>query len=198
MKHVYHSFGLAALAAMFALGFSSCASTRPATYGQRSQVTAGQLAAESQAALQKLYARNEKARRLGPNAQAIIVFPEIVRAGLVLIGALGGKGALIRPDGTIPEFYETVAFSYGLQVGGQKYGYALFLMDEQAIASLHRKHGWELGSSPTAVVANKGFGRNLSTTTIGKSTHAFFFDQQGLMVGGGLQGAKINRIYPPP
>lgn len=198
MKHLFRSFGSAALAAIVGLGLCSCATSRPAGQSQRSAVTAGQLAAESQAALQKLYARNDKARRLGPTAQAIIVFPEIVRAGLVLVGAMGGKGALIRPDGTTPEFYETVGFSYGLQAGGQKYGYALFLMDEQAVATLHRKHGWELGSSPTVVVANKGFSRNLSTTTIGKSTAAFFFDQQGLMVGGGLQGAKINRIYPPP
>lgn len=36
----------------------------------------------------------------------------------------------------------------------------------------------------------------VASTTLDKSTYAFFFNQFGLMGGIGLQGSKITRIHP--
>jgi len=46
------------------------------------------------------------------------------------------------------------------------------------------------------VVLDKGFGKNLSTTTLRKGVYAFIFNQKGLMGGIGIQGSKITKINP--
>ena len=109
---------------------------------------------------------------------------------------MGGNGALVRQDGSIQDFYQTGGLSYGLQAGVQKYGYALFLMDREAFVNINRAEGWEVGSSPSLVIVDKGKSSSLSTTTIDSGTYAFFFNQTGLMGGLGLQGSKITRIHP--
>lgn len=168
----------------------------PVTNLNAASVNPRQLAAESRSALGQLYARNTAARRMGPKAKGILVFPSIAKGGF-MVGGMAGNGALIRPDGTIRDFYQTAGASYGLQAGIQKYGYALFLMDDSAFANLNRTDGWEIGSSPSLVVVDEGMSSSLTNTTLQKSTYAFFFNQRGLMGGLGLQGSKITRIQPP-
>jgi lipid-binding SYLF domain-containing protein len=58
--------------------------------------------------------------------------------------------------------------------------------------------GFELGTGPSLVVLDKGFGKSLSTTTLQRGIYAFIFDQKGLMGGVGIQGSKITRINPNP
>jgi lipid-binding SYLF domain-containing protein len=91
-----------------------------------------------------------------------------------------------------------VAASYGFQAGAQEYGYVLFFMDDASVDYLNKSDGWELGSGPSLVVLDEGFGKSLSTTTLQKGVYAFIFDQKGLMGGIGLQGSKITRINPNP
>ncbi len=93
-------------------------------------------------------------------------------------------------------YYNTVAASYGLQVGLQKFGYALFFMNKSAMSYLNKSEGWELGVGPSIVIVDKGVARSISTTTARKEIYAFFFSQKGLMAGLGLQGTKITRINP--
>jgi lipid-binding SYLF domain-containing protein len=145
-------------------------------------------------ALQHLLASHDAARTLSREARAILVFPSIVKGGFLFGGQLG-EGALRSGDRTLG-YYRTVSASYGLQVGLQTYGYALFLMNESALAYLDKSGGWEVGVGPTLVVVDKGTAGALTTTTARSDVYAFFFDQQGLMAGIGLQGTKIFRIHP--
>lgn len=69
-------------------------------------------------------------------------------------------------------------------------------MDNASLAYLNRSSGWELGTGPSLVVLDKGFGKNVSTTTMQKGVYAFIFNQKGLMGGVGIQGSKITRINP--
>ena len=185
----------AAMLATGVLSLSHCANG-PATNLNAASVNPRLLAADSRAALNDLCRHNPAARRLRASAKGIIVFPNITKGGL-MVGGMAGNGSLIRNDGTIRDFYQTAGASYGLQAGIQKFGYALFLMDNSAFANLNRSDGWELGSSPSLVVVDHGMAASLSTTTLNKSTYAFFFNQRGLMGGLGLQGSKITRIHPP-
>lgn len=70
-------------------------------------------------------------------------------------------------------------------------------MDDEAFRSLTRSGGWDIGSNPSLVVVDTGMATSLTTTTLDKSTYAFFFNQFGLMGGIGLQGSKITRVRPP-
>lgn len=173
---------------------SNCAH-EPVTQANAANASGSKIAADSRAALKDLYASNPSARRLGQKASGILVFPHIMKGGFV-VGAEGGNGALLSNGGAVRGYYQTAGASWGLQAGVQKFGYALFLMSPSDVANLDRAAGWEVGSSPSLVVVDKGAGANLTTTTINKGVYAFVFDQKGLMGGLGLKGTKITRIHP--
>ncbi|RPJ32788.1 MAG: twin-arginine translocation pathway signal protein [Verrucomicrobiaceae bacterium] len=195
MKRPLNTIAVSLFITAGALVLGSCGND-PVTNLNAASVNPHELAAESRAALKDLYRKNPAARKLGARAKGILVFPEITKGGL-MFGGMGGNGALIRPDGTIRDFYQTAGASYGLQAGIQQYGYALFLMDDSAFRNIDRANGWEVGSSPSLVIVDEGMSASLTTTTLNASTYAFFFNQRGLMGGIGLQGSKITRIQPP-
>jgi lipid-binding SYLF domain-containing protein len=143
-------------------------------------------------ALQSLYAKNPAARRLGEKARAVLVFPNIVKAGFLFGGQIG-EGVLLK-GGKPVAYYNSVAASYGLQAGVQVFGYVLFLMNNDALAYLDSSAGWELGVGPSIVVVDAGVAKSITSTTMTQDVYAFIFDQKGLMAGLGLQGSKITRI----
>ena len=158
--------------------------------------SAAALTADSKAALQRLYAVNPKARELGQKARAILVFPKIVKAGL-MIGGLRGDGALIE-NGRATRFYNTTAGTYGLQAGVQSYSSALFFITPSSLAYLNKSDGWSIGSGPSVVVIDEGKAKSMNTTTLTQDVYAFIYGQKGLMAGLGLEGSKITQIHPDP
>jgi len=151
-----------------------------------------EISLNAQKALQKLYKTSSAAKAIGDKAVAVLVFPGITKGGFI-VGGLYGEGALIKQEKTV-SYYNTVAASYGLQAGLQKYGYALFFMTDSAESYLNRSDGWELGVGPNITVIDVGAAKSFSTTTMKSDIYAFFFDQKGLMAGLGLQGTKITKI----
>ena len=154
--------------------------------------TAAELDREAKSALQELYAEIPSARMMGERAKGILVFPSIVKGGF-LVGGQYGEGALLK-NGKTSGYYNTIQMSYGLQAGIQEYGYAMFFMTGEAMEWLDRSDGWEVGAGPSIVVVDTGKASSMTTTTLQSDIYAFFFDQQGLMAGLGLQGTKITRI----
>jgi lipid-binding SYLF domain-containing protein len=154
--------------------------------------TATEIRRDATAALKRLYAGTPKAKELADKAKGILVFPSVVKAGF-LVGGLFGDGVLFK-DSKAVAYYNTVAASYGLQAGVQKYGYAMFLMNDAALQYLDKSDGWELGTGPSIVVLDQGAAGSLSTSTARDDVYAFIFNQQGLMAGLGLQGSKITKI----
>jgi len=128
--------------------------------------SADDFTSDSRRALQQLVAQNPAAAKVKSKAVAILVFPDVVKAGFIL-GAQGGKGILFvhgQPRGR----YRAVAASYGLQAGIQKYGYALFFMNQKALdwvttraagrlaparASSSWTKGWPAASPPILCIA---------------------------------------------
>jgi lipid-binding SYLF domain-containing protein len=161
--------------------------TNPAT-----AATAQDLDKDSNQALQTLYKTNPLAVQLSHSAKAILIFPNIVKAGLIFGGSYG-EGELIS-RGTVDGYYNSVGGSWGLQAGAQSYGYVVFLMTDKAEKYIHESHGWEIGVGPTVVVVDAGVAKNLSTSTLKDDAYAFIFGQQGLMAGVSIEGTKISRI----
>jgi lipid-binding SYLF domain-containing protein len=158
------------------------------------KLNAAQLDREVNAALNKLYQTTPSARTLATKAKGILVFPNIIKAGFIG-GAEYGKGAM-RKNGKTTGYYNIVAGSYGLQAGVQSFGYAMFFMNDAAIASLNSAKGLEVGVGPNIVVLDEGMAKKATTTTLRDDVYAFVFGQQGLMAGLGIQGSKITRINP--
>lgn len=156
--------------------------------------SAAQLDRDVDSAIQKLYASSEAAKKLSKTAKGMLVFPDVVKAGL-LVGGQYGKGAL-RVGGKTTGYYSTAAASYGLQAGAQSFGYAMFFMKDDALEYLKKSDGWEVGVGPSVVVVDEGLAKSLTTTTAQDDVYVFFFDQKGLMAGLGIQGSKISKIDP--
>jgi len=145
-------------------------------------------------ALRTLYASHPKARELAKTAKAILVFPKIIKGGL-MIGGQSGDGALREGNRTVG-YYNLSAASFGLQAGVQRFSYALFFMTESSLKYLQQSDGWAIGSGPSVVVVDKGTAGSLTSTTLTQDVYAFPFGQRGLMAGLGLEGSKITRISP--
>ncbi len=154
--------------------------------------SAKELEQDARTALNRLYASAPAARDLSKRAKGILVFPSVVKAGL-MIGGQFGEGVLFK-GGKASGFYNTAGGSYGLQAGAQKFGYALFFMNDGALAYLGKTEGLEIGAGPSVVVMDEGMAKQSSTTTLSQDVYAFIFGQEGLMAGLGLQGNKITKI----
>lgn len=146
-------------------------------------------------ALHMLTSSNPLAADLSKKAKAVLIFPNIVKAGLVFGGAYG-EGVL-KQGSKIDGYYNSVTASFGWQAGAQSYGYVVFLMSDKAVKYIHTSHGWEIGTGPTVVVMNEGVAKNLSTSSLKDDAYAFIFDQQGLMASLSIEGTKISRIHNP-
>jgi lipid-binding SYLF domain-containing protein len=144
------------------------------------------------AALENLTASDTAAKLLAGRAKAVLVFPNIVKAGF-LFGGQMGDGVLMQ-NGRPVGYYNSVAASYGLQAGVQAFGYALFFMNDAALAYLGQSDGWEVGVGPSVVVVDQGMGKSLTSTTLTHDVYALIFNQKGLMAGLGIQGSKITKL----
>ena len=147
---------------------------------------------DARSAYQRLLAGVPAAKTLSASAAAVLVFPKITKAGLG-IGGQYGDGVLFKAGKTVG-FYNTSGASYGLQAGAQQYGYAMFLMNEKAVAALDANEGFEVGVGPSIVVVDQGKAKSVTTTTAKDDIYAFIFGQKGLMGGLGVQGNKITRL----
>ncbi len=165
---------------------AGCASTPP------SAATAATLDVDSRQALDLLTGTNPAARAISNDARSVLVFPSIVKAGLVFGGAYG-EGEL-RRGSEVVDYFNSFTGSWGLQAGAQSYSYAIFFMNEEAEDYLLESDGWEIGVGPTVVVVDSGIAENLSTSTLQDDAYAFIFDQSGLMAGVSIEGTKITKL----
>ena len=154
--------------------------------------SAAELTRNGRAALNQLYAKQKSAKLLGQRAKSVLVFPSIVKAGFMFGGQIG-EGVLFRGNSPVG-YYNTVAGSYGFQAGIQKYGYALFFMNEAALKQLASMEGFEVGVGPSLVIVDEGMGKSMTSSTITSDVYAVIFNQKGLMGGAGVQGSKITKI----
>ena len=135
------------------------------------------LTSESHAALSQLKAQNPAVAKISSRALAVLVFPNVVKAGFIF-GGQEGEGTLFlhgKPAGR----YRTMAGSYGLQAGVQKFGYALFFMNQKAVDWINEAHGWAIGTGPSVVLVDKGTARTIDTETLHSGIYAFTFDKKG-------------------
>ena len=185
-KHTLKTFQIfTVLASLF---FISACSTMSSSTDSRAN-----LEQQARAALNTLHETTPQTKQL--QAHAILVFPNILKAGL-MVGSSGGNGVLFTPDGHVQSYYNTTSLSYGLQAGAQSYSQVMFLMTPKALEYLNSSSGWSVGVGPSIVVMDTSMAKDISTTTTRSDVYAFIFGQQGLMGGVGVQGQKITRLEP--
>jgi lipid-binding SYLF domain-containing protein len=154
--------------------------------------SSAELNRDANAALNALYKKYPAAKQLAGKTKAILVFPSVIKAGL-MIGGETGDGVMMV-NGKPVGYYNTSGMSYGMQAGAQKYGYALFIMTDSALKSLETAEGFEVGVGPSVVVMDDAMAKKTSTTTVSKDIYAYIFSQKGLMAGLGVQGNKLTKL----
>lgn len=152
------------------------------------------LVQDSRAALKSLYDGSPGAKALGDKASAVLVFPNVVKAGFI-VGGQGGDGVLFT-KGKVTGHYNTAAVSVGLQAGAQSFGYVLFFMSDKVLSEFRNSKNFQIGVGPNIVVVDAGAAKDISTLTAKADIYAMIFDQKGLMAGIGLQGSKITKLNP--
>lgn len=150
------------------------------------------LVSRARASLSELESQSPAARRTAKQAHAVLVFPSVLKAGFVF-GAETGDGVLFR-GGKVAGYYNLSGGSWGLQIGGQDFAYALFLMTPKALDYLEKSGGWQAGTGPSITVVNKGAAAEVDTTTATHDVLAFPYNGKGLMADLTFQGAKITRL----
>jgi lipid-binding SYLF domain-containing protein len=166
----------------------------PGCFRVAEAATAAEINKDADAAIKQLEAQDPNYRALLQKALGVLIFPKIIKGGLI-IGGEYGEGAL-RENGKTVRYYRIAAASLGLQAGGQSFSYALLFMKQAALDYLHKSDGWAVGSGPSVVVMDKGMAASMTSTTVTQDVIAIPFGQSGLMAGLSLEGSKITPINP--
>lgn len=163
-----------------------------------SQATAEDAAARAEidaaadAAVAKMVTEDRRAKRIADDAIAMLVFPEIAKAGLG-IGGEFGKGVL-RVGGDSVGYYKTSSISIGAQAGAQTYGYAILFFSEKALEKFTSRRGFEVGVDASIAIVESGVTADIDTTDLKFDTVGIVFDERGLMANATVEGSKISEL----
>lgn len=148
--------------------------------------------AKVNATIKTFYTDVKGGRELAGKAAGMLVFPEVVKAGIG-IGGEYGDGAL-RVGGKTVGYYNTAAASIGLQLGVQVKSQIILFMTEKALRNFRNSDGWKAGVDGSVALATLGAGGEIDTETTRKPIIGFIFSNKGLMYNLTFEGSKITRV----
>lgn len=146
----------------------------------------------SDAALENFKKKVDGGEAFLRKADAVLVFPEIVKAGIGLGGEYG-EGVLRiknRPAG----YFSITSVSLGLQLGSQVRSIVLVFLDKKSLDDFLASSGWDVGVDGSVAIINAGVAKNINTTNIEDPIIGFVIDNKGLMFNLTLEGSKIRKI----
>jgi len=127
-------------------------------------------------------------------AKAVLVMPNITKAGFVL-GGKYGQGALLV-GGKTDGYYSLAEGSVGWQIGAMKYDMVILFMTDKAMKDFRASEGWEAGVDAEVTIIDVGADVSVETLRSQHPVAGFMFDQKGLMGGLSIKGAKFSKITP--
>jgi lipid-binding SYLF domain-containing protein len=130
------------------------------------------------------------------NAKGILIFPEVIQAGIG-IGGEYGEGVL-RIGGSSVAYYSIGAGSIGFQLGAQRKSILVVFLQDQALqnfqAQVRADKSWQVGVDGSIALLNLGAQGSINSATINQPIVGFVFGQSGLMYNLSLQGSKITKL----
>lgn len=182
---------LQALTAVSVLALAGCQSGNPLDTSSGEDKAAA-LADECRSALNELYAQAPQAQSIANDAEGVLVFPNVVKAGLG-VGGETGNGCLLQ-NSEVVGYYNKSGASFGFQAGAQSRSEVIMFMSEAALDKLENRAGLEFGVDASAAVIDMGAGGTLDTGNIDSEILAFIFGESGLMAAATLEGAKVTEL----
>ena len=175
---------VAALLLFAALGFGQPPDARAASRAE--------IDANVQEAIANFYRQTSAGKKLAQKAAGMLVFPEVVKAGIGVGGEYGEGALLIK--GKTAAYYSTAAASIGFQLGAQVKSQIILLMNQKVLQEFRHSKGWKAGVDGSVALATLGAGGELSTETIKEPIIGFIFSNKGLMYNLTFEGSKITRL----
>jgi lipid-binding SYLF domain-containing protein len=148
--------------------------------------------AQSREALARLKEQTSAGAELASRAAGVLVFPEVLKGGLV-VGGEYGEGQL-RVGGVPTRYYRLASASVGFQLGVQQKSVVILFMTPESLDRFRRSKGWKAGVDASVAIANLGAGDQIDTETARKPVIAFVFSNKGLMYNLTLEGSRITPL----
>jgi len=173
---------------LFSVLLSACKFTDSVENNLPSSVVVGP--ERIQGTLEAASARYPENRTLYEASVAQVVFPKIIKAGL-LFGGTYGEGYLLR-DGIILSQVRLAGGNAGLNAGAQSYSQVVYILDDDTLAAFRR--GGKLSLHGTLNYARRG---ESVTNTFGKLSptqplYTTIFNQSGYLAGVSLDGTFMQ------
>jgi len=170
------------------LAIAGCAAEGPADRDARRR----SIDANVDLALASLFEKTKGSKELVQRAKGVLVFPDVVSAGLV-IGGAHGDGAL-RTGSTTAGYYSTGTAAVGLIAGVQsKAVFVLFLTDD-ALARFRASDGWTAGADASIAAVSVSASGAIDTQTVRAPVVGFVLSNGGLMADLSLEGSKVSKL----
>jgi lipid-binding SYLF domain-containing protein len=151
-----------------------------------------ELDAEVREAVANFYQHTSAGKELAAKASGMLVFPNVLKAG-VGIGGEYGEGALLV-GGKTSAYYNIAAASIGFQLGAQARSQIVLFMTPAALSRFRSSQGWKAGVDGSVALATLGAGGSVDSETAKKPIIGFIFSNKGLMYNLTFEGSKISPI----
>ena len=132
-------------------------------------------------------------KELLDKAEAIAVFPEVVKAAFIF-GGKGGQGVIsrrTRNGWTAPAFFNLSGGSFGAQIGATKTDYVLLIMNEDGLKGL-LEDKFEIGGEVGVAAGPVGREAAASTNLTLDAGILSYSRSKGAFIGAALKGAVIS------
>jgi len=132
-------------------------------------------------------------QKLLDRAEAIAVFPGVIKAGFI-VGGRAGDGVIsrrVKGGWSAPAFFNLAGGSIGLQIGAAKTDYVLLFMNNEALSGLLRDK-FEIGGEGSAAAGPVGRSASASTDALLKAGIISYSRSKGLFAGLELKGTVIS------
>jgi lipid-binding SYLF domain-containing protein len=133
-------------------------------------------------------------RTLLDKAEAVGVCPDVLKAGIIIVGGRGGSCAISRriPKGwSAPAFFKLGGGSFGPQIGASSTDFVLLFMNDGAVKGL-LEDKFEIGGEIGAAAGPVGRAASASTDAQLKAGILSYSRSKGLFAGLELKGVVIN------
>lgn len=162
------------------------------TPGAAQAASAAEIDVDARVTLNKFFARVVNGRNLANKAEAILIYPSIVKAGIAIGGEYGEGVMHIR--GKTAGYYNIIGASFGFQLGVQTRSVVIMFMTPSALAGFQSRAGFKVGVDGSVALVTIGVGGNIDTNDLLDPIIGFVFNNKGLMYNLTLEGTKITRI----
>src|SRR5882724_3765917 len=132
-------------------------------------------------------------QKLLDKAEAVAIFPSVIKAGFI-VGGRAGDGVIsrrVKGGWSAPAFFNLAGGSFGLQIGASKTDFVLLFMNEDALNGL-LKDKFEIGGEGSVAAGPVGRTASASTDALLRAGIISYSRSKGLFAGLEIKGVVIK------